>query len=187
MTWQQKGFFCSSVVYQKTTCLQRNRKLLTLKNSSDVQVISAPDVQGHKALRHCPTLQKKASFLPQVLCFPFYNAPVDHISLASCIKMAEQGGQVCLKKQLKELSLYWQLLSSSALLTWDWSAAAGLLVPFVPASNPIWAGKEREFQPKVVHSLIIFVFLVETFLLLQAGAAPTAQLCSNSNQIQHLK
>lgn len=112
------------------------------------------DTKHSGTVTHC----SKKSFLPQYLCLPFYSAPVDHISLASCIKMAEQGGQVCLKKQLKELSLYCQLLSSSALLTWDWSTAAGLLVPFVPASNPIWAGKERELQPKVIHSLIIFVF-----------------------------
>lgn len=144
VTWQQDGVLCSSVVHQKTTHLQRNRKLLTLTNSPDVQAISASGVQWHKTFRHCLTLQQTGKPPSQYLCLPFYNAPVAHISVGSCIKMAEQVGQVCLKKQLKELSLYCHLLSSSALLTWDWSAAAGLLVPFVPASNPIWAGQGRK-------------------------------------------
>lgn len=117
---------------------------------------------------------KKTSFLLQNLCIPFYNAPVVHISLGSCIKMAEQVSQVCLKEQLKGLYLHCHLFTGSTFLTWNWSAAARLFVLFVPAGNPIWAGKEREFQPKLLLSLLIFVFLAETFLLVQAGAVPTA-------------
>jgi len=61
----------------------------------------------------------KARILPKLLYLPFYSTPENHVSFVICIKMAEQVVRVCLKKQLKELSSYGQLLSSSRLLTWD--------------------------------------------------------------------
>lgn len=101
---------------------------------------------------------KEASFLPKHLCLPFYKTPVNHISFGSCIKMAEQVVQVCLKKQLKELSLYCQLLRSSNLLTWDKPAARQPLVPFASVSNPIWAGQSGKGNTTESPFMIFFYF-----------------------------